>query len=346
VRIDGSVVVVTGASSGIGRATAVELARRGARIALLARRAEALHEVAAECRAASGEAEHAGTDGCALVLPVDVTDADAVEAAAADTVARFGRIDGWVNCAAVTMFGSFLDVPLADLRRVLEVDLLGCVYGARAALPRFVAQDAGVLVNVSSLLGRIAQPYGTAYTMSKFAIRGLSVALREELRLAGVRGVSVGTVLPAAVDTPIYAAAGNHSGRVPHPPPPVYAPERVARVIVAQLRRPRREVVAGGLLGRAFVLQHLLTPRLAERILAIDVDRSLRRTVAVPATSGALHAPGAAPAAVDGGWDGRGRERRRRAAGLVTTTAGALALAALRGRRGRVTPTARAPGRP
>ncbi|OZM76166.1 SDR family NAD(P)-dependent oxidoreductase [Pseudonocardia sp. MH-G8] len=321
-RIDGSVIVVTGASSGIGRATAVELAAQGARLALLARRDEALAQVAAECAAA------AGTDGRTLVVPTDVSDADAVEAAARATVERFGRLDGWVSCAAVTMFGSLLDVPLADLRRVLEINLLGYVHGARAALPRFVAQDAGVLVNVSSLLGRIAQPYGSAYTMSKFAIRGLSVALREELR--AVRGVSISTVLPAAVDTPIYAAAANHSGRVPQPPPPVYSAERVARVIVGQLRRPRREVVAGGVLGRAFVLQHIVAPRFAERVLALDVERSLRHDGAVPPTSGALHVPGAAPAGVDGGWGGARRERRRRTAGWVAAAAGALCVTAAR----------------
>ncbi|MHA6625075.1 SDR family NAD(P)-dependent oxidoreductase [Pseudonocardia sichuanensis] len=326
-RIDGSVIVVTGASSGIGRATAVALAGQGARLALLARREDALAQVARECAAAAGAGDRT------LVVPADVSDADAVEAAARATVERFGRLDGWVNCAAVTMFGSLLDVPLADLRRVLEVNLLGYVHGARAALPRFVAQEAGVLVNVSSLLGRIAQPHGSAYTMSKFAIRGLGVALREELR--GVRGVSVSTVLPAAVDTPIYAAAANHSGRVPQPPPPVYTAERVARVIVRQLRRPRREVVAGGLLGRVFVLQHVVAPRVAERVLAIDVERSLRRDGVVPATSGALHVPGATPAAVDGGWAGARRERRRRAAGLVAAAAGVVTVAAAARRRAR-----------
>jgi short-subunit dehydrogenase len=323
VRIDGSVVVVTGASSGIGRATALALAREGALVVLLARRAEALEQVAAECREAAQNrvwAEHGST----LVVPVDVTDPDAVERAAVAAVQRFGRIDGWVNCAGVMMFGSLLETPLADLRRVLDVNIMGYVHGTRVALSRFAAQGSGVLVNLSSLLGRIAQPYGTAYTMSKFAVRALGVAVRAELRLAGVRGVSVCTVLPAAIDTPIYAAAANHSGRVPHPPPPVYRPERVALVVLEALRRPRPEVVAGGLLGRAFVLLHAVAPRLAERILAIDVDRSLRRSDgAVPPTSGSLHLPGAAPAAVHGGWDGARRERRRRAATLAA--AGVLA---------------------
>jgi NAD(P)-dependent dehydrogenase (short-subunit alcohol dehydrogenase family) len=272
-----------------------------------------------------------------LVLPADVSDSDAVDAAAKRAVAHFGRLDGWVNNAGVTMFGPLLDVPLADVRRVLDVNLMGYVHGARAALPHLIAGAAdgtgAVLVNVSSLLGRIAQPHGAAYTMTKFAIRGLGVSLREELRLTGVRNVSVSTVLPAAIDTPIYAAAANHSGRSPHPPPPVYSPERVAKTIVRQLRHPRREVVAGGLLGRAFVLQHVLTPRVAERVLAVDVGASLR-DADVPSTPGALYEPGAAPAAVHGGWDGHGRERRRRLAGLtaVALTAALTAGAAVAGR--------------
>lgn len=349
-RIEQSVVVVTGASSGIGRATAVALAAAGCRVALLARRGDELDRVVAECTEAArgagvgaghgagrgaGRGADAGADGIAIALPTDVSDAAAVEDAARRTVERFGRLDGWVNCAAVTMFGAVLDVPLDDIRRVLDVNLMGYVHGARAALPRMIAQGSGVLVNVSSILGVIAQPYGGAYTMSKFAIRGLGVSLREELRLSGVRGVEVATVLPAAVDTPIYAVAANHSGRRVVPPPPVYTPERVAAVIVGQLRRPRREVVAGGLLGRAFVLQHVLAPALTERLLAEDVDRSLRRDGAVAATSGNLHNPRPGPAAVHGGWDGRRREDRRRRATVTAVVAGALAAATLAVRRRR-----------
>lgn len=305
-RIADSVVVVTGASSGIGRATALALAGRGARVVLVARRADELAEVAEHCARRGAES---------LTAALDVTDDEAVRKAVEQTVERFGRLDGWVNCAGVTMFGTLLDVPLADVRRVLDVNLMGYVHGARAALPHMIAQEHGVLVNVSSILGIIAQPYGAAYTMSKFAIRGLSIALRQELRLAGVRGVAVATVLPAAIDTPIYAAAANRSGRAVRPPPPVYTAERVAASIVGQLERPRREVIAGGLLARVFAAQHTLLPALTERLLGIDVDRSLYATA--KQSPGNLYEPDAAAGRVDGGWHGRRRERLRLAATLA-----------------------------
>jgi short-subunit dehydrogenase len=322
-RIENSVIVVTGASSGIGRATAVELARRGAKLVLVARREDVLAEVAREC----------GGEGV-LVAPADVSDAAAVERVAERAVAEFGRIDGWVNNAGVTMFGRLVDVPLDDVRRVLDVNLMGQVHGARAALPRMIAQGSGVLVNVSSILGVIAQPYGSAYTMSKFAVRGLSISLREELRLSGVKGVHVSTVLPAAIDTPVYASAANHSGRRVGPPPPVYRPERVAATIVAQLRRPRRQVVSGGVLGRLFVAQHRLAPGLTEYLLGREVDLTLRRSdPPVPATSGSLYEPAPGPTTPAGGWHGLRRERVRTAAlvlAAVGVTAGVTAGAARR----------------
>lgn len=318
-------MVVTGASSGIGRATAGALAARGARVVLVARDADALQDVADGCAAAGAQA---------VVAPADVSDADAVEAAAERAVERFGRIDAWVNAASVTQFGSLLDTPLADVRRVLEVNTMGCVHGCRAALPRMIAQRRGVVVNVSSILGVIAQPRGAAYTMSKFAIRGLGMSLRQELRLDGVRGVHVATVLPAAIDTPIFADGANHSGRRARAIPPVYTPERVAKVVLGQIRFPRREVVAGGLLGRVFVAQHSVAPGLTERILADEFARvGLAEPGTAAATSGNLYEPAPAPRTVHGGWDGAGRERRRRAVGLAAAAAAGLGVAGLRSGR-------------
>jgi short-subunit dehydrogenase len=331
-RIDGSVIVVTGASSGIGRATALALATRGGRLVLLARDEAELTALAAEITANGGDA---------LPVAVDVADADAVEAAAQRAVQRFGRIDAWVNAASVIMFGSFVEVPVADLRRVLDVNLMGYVHGCRAALPRMISQGAGVVVNVSSLLGVVALPWGSSYTMAKFAIRGLGGSLRQELRLSGVRGVKVCTVLPGPVDTPIFGNGANYSGRAASALPPVYTAERVARIIVNLIRVPRPEVIAGGLLGRAFFVQHKLFPAFAERTLAAEADRlCLSRTEPAAHTTGNLYAPAPGPGRVSGGWHGRRRERVRRAVAAVTVGAGTVALL---GRLRRTEPAARRP---
>ncbi|MFC5948129.1 SDR family NAD(P)-dependent oxidoreductase [Pseudonocardia lutea] len=314
-EIAGSVVVVTGASSGIGRATALELLRRGARVVGVARDAEAL----------AGLAEHG-----LLPAPADTSDFPAVEAVARATVERFGRIDAWVNCAGVVEFGAFLDVPLEDLRRVLEVDLLGYVHGCRAALPGMVERDHGVIVNVSSIVGMIALPYGASYSMAKFAVRALSVSLRQELRTSGVRGVRVGTVLPAAVDTPIWREAANVTGTRPRLAAPTYSPERVARIVVNQIRRTRREVVAGGALGRLLLLQHKVWPESAERVFAAEVHRYvLSRPGGPEEDPGNLYTPPERPRRVHDGWNGPGRERGRR---VATGLSAATVVAAVVGR--------------
>ncbi|GLW67428.1 short-chain dehydrogenase [Actinomadura rubrobrunea] len=322
-RARNAVVVITGASSGIGRATALAFADKGASVVLAARRAHALEEVAVECR---------GRGGRALAVPTDVTDLHAVEELARRAVDRFGRIDMWVNAAAVTLYGPFEDVPLEDFRRVLDVNVMGYVHGARAALPHLRRARRGVLVNVSSVAAIAPQPYSTAYSMSKAAVSALSAGLRQELRVRGERTVKVCTVLPATIDTPIFQHAANYTGRRVVAMPPVYAPERVARAIVALLRSPVPEVVVGRA-GRLVRLQARLNRRMLERGMARRVDRHhLSRKDRVPATSGTVHAPTVDTGSVHGGWDGGGRRALRRAAAV--TAAGAAAVAAA-GRLGR-----------
>ncbi|MGN9777540.1 SDR family oxidoreductase [Micromonospora sp. H33] len=308
------VVVVTGASSGIGRATAQAFAGRGCALALAARRGDALEQVVQECVARGGQA---------MAVPTDVSDAAAVEELARRTLERYGRIDVWVNNAALSMFGPFQDVPLEDFRRVLDVNVMGYVHGARAALPVMREQGSGVLVNVSSIVGVVAQPYTHAYTMAKFAIRALSASLRQELQVEGVRGVEVCTVLPATIDTPLFQHAANYTGRAVRAMPPVYRPERVARAIVNLVRLPRREVVVGPA-GRALVMQSRLTPKLVEKLMAVRVDRShLSRGRPAPASAGNLYQPAAGSGSAHGGWD-----RSPRAVLRLAGTAAALLLAA------------------
>lgn len=304
-RIRDSVVVITGASSGIGRATALAFARKRARLVLAARRSEALESLAEECRKRGAEA---------LVVPTDVVDAASMDRLAAKSIEAFGRIDVWVNNAAVAVFGAFLDVPLSDYQRVLDVNVMGYVRGARAVLPHFRARGSGTLVNVSSIEAVIAQPYGTAYAISKAAERALGVSLRSELRLEGRTGIHVCTVLPAAIDTPIYQQAANYTGYKVRPIPPVYAPQRVARTIVKLAQKPRREATVGPT-GRLLLLKHKAVPGVIEAATARVVDKThLSRRHTTAASSGNLYRPSTVKrtARVDGGWHGRSRTARRR----------------------------------
>jgi short-subunit dehydrogenase len=250
-------VVITGASSGIGAATALALAHRGARLVLAARGADALEEVARRCRRMGAEA---------LPVPTDVADPGQMERLAVTAEDRFGRIDAWINGAAVAMYGRLLDTPLQELRRAVDVDLFGYLHGVRASIPRMRAAGGGVLVMISSVLGETTVPYLSGYNISKHALIGLADTLRQELRVDGVPEISVCTVLPASVDTPLFQQAANRVGRMARPLPPVNPPGQVAERIVRLLESPRRQVYVGH--GAAVLAwQRRLAPGLTERLM-------------------------------------------------------------------------------
>ncbi|WP_229075815.1 SDR family NAD(P)-dependent oxidoreductase [Actinoplanes sp. DH11] len=224
-------VLVTGASSGVGRATALAFARKGARLVLSSRSRDALDEVAADCRALGAQVR---------VAVGDITQPETLEAAAAQA---FDGIDVWVHTAAVMAYGRFEDVPADVFDQVVVTDLLGAANVARVALRHFRGRGRGVLIYGGSLLGTVVTPYTSSYVTSKWGLRALVRGLRIETRDA--KNIHVCLVSPGSVDTPIYRTAANFAGRYGQPPPPIDSPEKVARAIVSCARRPRGTMSVG-----------------------------------------------------------------------------------------------------
>lgn len=323
-----SVVVITGASSGIGRATALAFAQEHAKLVLAARREDLLHEAVAEC-------EEQGAN--ALAVRTDVTDAEAVEQLASKAVDRFGRIDTWVNNAGVMEFGRFEETPPEVFRRVIDTNLFGYIHGTRAALPIFREYGGGVLINIGSVVAETGQPYTSAYVVSKYAVRGLGVSLREELSVDGNQNIYVCTVMPATVDTPIFQHAANYSGRAVKAIPPVYPAKRVAQSIVGCARKPRPEIFVGNA-ARMLQMEHKVAPQLTERQMARMTDRmQLDRQKVAPQTNGNLFEPIHEGNGISGGWNTltgihqNDRKMRRSTLQRGLLYSGALAAGALMG---------------
>jgi NAD(P)-dependent dehydrogenase (short-subunit alcohol dehydrogenase family) len=302
-------VVITGASSGFGRAAALAFVRAGARVSIGGRGRGALDDTARACQQAGA---------AALVVAADVGDADAVDRLATRTVERFGRIDVWVNNAGVILYGRFEDTPAEDFERVVRTNLLGQVHGARAALRQFRAQGRGVLINMGSVWGRVSSPHVSAYVASKHAVRAFSECLRQELR--NDPGIEVATMLPQAADTPIFRHAGNYTGRQVCPIPPLVTPEEVADGILACARDPKREVTIGRA-GRLVAAFHMVAPGLYLRLLPRFFERGTFGTRPRPPSPGNLYDPSEPYAQVDGGW-----ERRRRLPSRLAAAGAVLAL--------------------
>lgn len=262
--IEDQVIVITGASSGIGLATARMAAKRGARVVVSARNAEDLAVLADEITTAGG---------FALAHAADVSDARAVEALKDAALDRFGRIDTWVNNAGLSIYGKLAEVDLVEARRVFDVNFWGVVHGSRVALEA-MRERGGIIVNVGSVLSDIAIPIQGFYSASKHAVRGFTDALRVEIEMDDLP-IDVSLVKPSAIDTPYVEHARNYMATLPINPAPVYAPEVVADAILHCAVRPKRDLVVGGA-GKLLTLLDRLAPSLSDTIMARTMARAQR----------------------------------------------------------------------
>lgn len=328
-RIGEQVVVVMGASSGIGRLAAVELAKRGAQVVVAARGEQALEELVTEIRQWGGKA---------LAVVADTADFEQVRAVADTAERELGRIDTWVQAAAVAVYAPLAETRPDEFRQVIEVGLVGQAYGVLAALPVMRRHGGGTIIAVSSVEGEVALPFHSAYAAAKHGVNGMLDALRMELKKEGAP-ISVTAVMPASIDTPFFAHARTRLGVMPRPVPPVYDPQDVADAIVDAAVHPRRDVIVGGA-GQMLVRLHRHFPRFVEALLMRSAFRGQRtEQPKSPDDPNNLMAPVQEPGQVRGseGTAANARIQRRRRArrtgGVVASLAAVAAVALVGARR-------------
>ena len=321
-------VVITGASSGIGRCTAALFARHGWHVGLIARGQAGLESIHRELAAAGAAAAAASAD---------VSDAAALEQAAAALEQELGRITVWVNCAGNGVYGRFLDVTEEEFRRVTDVTYLGTVNGTRVALRRMVPRDSGTVINLCSAIAFQGLPVLSSYSGAKHAVRGFSESVRHELTHDGSR-VMLTTIYPPAVNTPFFSHAASHLTGSPRPAKPVYQPEIVADAILLAATSRRREVQVSGI-----TVLFAFATRLVPGLVGLAIQRlgsAGQRTddaEAVRLREPTLFAPSARASGPRGPFGAESRgfsmqmwlNRRRGRAGLGLIAAAALAAALL-----------------
>jgi short-subunit dehydrogenase len=310
-------IVITGASSGAGKAIALEFASTGARLVLASRNLTALKEVGAECDGLGAQVR------CVMA---DVTDAGAMINLAAEADNFGGQIDVWVNNAGILAVGPFEKTPMEVNEQLIRTNLIGYMNGAHAVLPYFKNQKRGILINNISVGGFLPVPYGAAYSASKFGIRGFSLALKTEL--ASWPDIHICDAYPAFLDTPGIQHAANYTGKQVRPAQPVYDPRRLAMEIVRLAAHPRPEIMVGSasVLLRA---AHGLFPGITRGITKLVISGYLKSAKSIPQTDGNIFTSVDYGNSVYGGWGYPGKPKAHRkyiAAGLVLTSLLGLAL--------------------
>jgi NAD(P)-dependent dehydrogenase (short-subunit alcohol dehydrogenase family) len=259
------VVVITGASSGIGRATAFRFAREGSSVVLAARGLEALGT-------AAREVERLG--GTALPIKTDVATWREVQALTEQAVRRFGRIDTWINNAAVSEYATVEHTQPEEFERIIQVNLLGQIFGSRSALLQMKQQDGGAIINVASALALRSVPLQAAYSASKHGVKGFTEALRLEAKRE-YSNINVCLVMPSSMNTPLFSHARSKVGMMPMPIPPIYEPEVVAESLLRLAAKPQAEVVVGGS-GKVLTVMQRISPDLVDWYM-LQRDRGTRQ---------------------------------------------------------------------
>ena len=265
--VEEQVVALMGASSGIGRESALRFAKKGAKVVVSARGEEGLASLVDEIRRSGGQA---------TAVVADTSDFEQVNAVADRAVEEYGRLDTWVHLAAVGLFATFEQTSPEEFARVIDVNLMGQVYGAMAALPHLKREGGGALIHVSSVEAKRSFPFHSAYGASKHGIDGFLEALRVELKHERWP-ISVTQVLPGTINTPFFDKGRSKIGVKPVGIPPIYEPETVADVIVYAAENPARDLVSGGA-ARALILNQRLSPRMLDAVLTTRAGFSPQKT--------------------------------------------------------------------
>lgn len=256
--INQQVVAVVGASSGIGRETAIQLAARGAKLVVSARSEPGLDSLVDEIRQIGGEA---------IAIPADVTNFEQVKAIADKAVTQYGRLDTWVHVAATAVIGPFEETTPEEFQRVIDVNLMGQVYGAMVALPHLKQEGRGALIHISSVEGVRSLPLQSSYSSSKHAVNGFLESLRVELEHEGLP-ISVTAILPASINTPFYNKVRTKLGVKPSAVPPYYDPSVVADAILYTAEHPTRDFIVGDS-GRVLDLLQRISPEFMDLVLLL-----------------------------------------------------------------------------